>query len=545
MKGIAWAKQNWKKVSAAAAAAVLVCGLYFGLSPVLAQGADSGAVYKEETVSRGNLTVGVTESGSASLETKIVSYPVAVEVEEVYVKAGQRVTAGEALMKVDLAALQDEFSTLQNSYQSAVLKLQEAQLAQQTGAINAQYDYDSSLLSGETADSQYDYTISEINIEYNDAEDEVDSLTDQKAELMDQRSDLRTAQNAFKKAYSALEADKTTLLSDLKTSEPDIYDAYFTAVDNFSDAIMDCGGSWSSLSTLSDNDKSTEITLDGSYTQWTDYADDLYDDLTDQLSSVSGKLSTASLKLEKLESQMTLSELEAEATRNKSLLESENAGNIYEATIEQLATAVSSARATVNSYAKEIEKIRPYITDGVIIAETDGLVMSVGVSEGSSVNANSPLVSIATNTVYVLVSVSQEDIDDLELGQTVQLDFDAYSDEEFTGTVDSISYSAARMGSTSVSYSVTILVDGTPGKIYEGMTCDATFITKQEKDALYVSNRAITTASDGTQTVKVLTESGEIETRTVTTGFSDGRNVQVLSGLKEGETALIESMVNS
>ena len=38
---------------------------------------------------------------------------------------------------------------------------------------------------------------------------------------------------------------------------------------------------------------------------------------------------------------------------------------------------------------------------------------------------------------------------------------------------------------------------------------------------------------------------GETETVTVKTGFSDGRNVQILSGLEEGDIVLIESRVNS
>ena len=114
-----------------------------------------------------------------------------------------------------------------------------------------------------------------------------------------------------------------------------------------------------------------------------------------------------------------------------------------------------------------------------------------------------------------------------------------------SGTVDSISYSAARMGSTSVSYTVNVLMDGHPDNIYEGMTCDATFITRQEKDCIYVSFRAVATAADGTETVKRKNGAGEVETVPVKTGFSDGRNVQILSGLSEGDVVLIESKVNS
>jgi HlyD family secretion protein len=152
---------------------------------------------------------------------------------------------------------------------------------------------------------------------------------------------------------------------------------------------------------------------------------------------------------------------------------------------------------------------------------------------------------LATQTAYVTLSVSQDDIADLELGMAVDLAFDAYDEELFTGTIDSISYSAARMGSTSVSYTVNILMDGHPENIYEGMTCDATFVTRQETDCLYLPFRAVTTAADGSETVKRKTAAGETEIVPVKTGFSDGKNVQILSGLEEGDVVLIESRVNS
>ena len=85
-----------------------------------------------------------------------------------------------------------------------------------------------------------------------------------------------------------------------------------------------------------------------------------------------------------------------------------------------------------------------------------------------------------------------------------------------------------------------------PESIYEGMTCDATFITRQEKDCLYLAYRAVTTAADGTETVKRLDPAtGEAQVVPVTTGFSDGRSVQILSGLEEGDVVLIESRVKS
>ena len=273
--------------------------------------------------------------------------------------------------------------------------------------------------------------------------------------------------------------------------------------------------------------------------------DEEYDRVCDDYSSTSSDLATARLKLEQLESQQEMDVLTAEADKNQTVAENENADTVYSATISQLASAVSSAQAQVNEARRDLEEAAQYITDGVVTSPVDGLVMSVNYEAGDAVSADSALLNLATQTTYVTLSVSQDDIADLELGMEVQMTFDAYDDEVYTGTIDSISYSAARMGSTSVSYGVYILMDGHPENIYEGMTCDATFITRQELDCLYVSYRAVTTAEDGTETVKLLTDTGETVVTPVTTGFSDGQNVQILSGLEEGDVVLIESRVNS
>ena len=59
---------------------------------------------------------------------------------------------------------------------------------------------------------------------------------------------------------------------------------------------------------------------------------------------------------------------------------------------------------------------------------------------------------------------------------------------------------------------------------------------------LYVSNKAI--INEGTSYyVKMKDENGIIQKVQVITGFSDGINVEITSGLEEGDTVLIESQV--
>ena len=61
---------------------------------------------------------------------------------------------------------------------------------------------------------------------------------------------------------------------------------------------------------------------------------------------------------------------------------------------------------------------------------------------------------------------------------------------------------------------------------------------------MYVSNRAI--IRDGKKSyVKVKDADGDICTVEVTTGFSDGVNVEIIDGLSVGDVVLIESKVQN
>ena len=70
------------------------------------------------------------------------------------------------------------------------------------------------------------------------------------------------------------------------------------------------------------------------------------------------------------------------------------------------------------------------------------------------------------------------------------------------------------------------------------------FGEEKVQDVVMVSNRTVTT-ENGKSYVKVKNEDGSISTVEVETGFSNGSMVEIVSGLEEGQIALIESKVSS
>lgn len=71
------------------------------------------------------------------------------------------------------------------------------------------------------------------------------------------------------------------------------------------------------------------------------------------------------------------------------------------------------------------------------------------------------------------------------------------------------------------------------------MKAYATIILKEKVDVLTLSNKAIT-LENGRQYVLVRDENGELEKREIVTGFSDGRVSEILDGLAENETVVVQ-----
>ena len=129
----------------------------------------------------------------------------------------------------------------------------------------------------------------------------------------------------------------------------------------------------------------------------------------------------------------------------------------------------------------------------------------------------------------------------VNIGDTVDIDFLSYPDEIFAGYVSEIGSSSTSGNSATVSYPVTVVVTSSPDMLLSGMTANVTFITKQEKDVLYVSNKAVTTEGTESYVLRKQKDGGEEKVK-VEVGFSNG-SVAEIEGVSEGDTLLIKGKV--
>lgn len=447
-------------------------------------------VYKEVTVEKGNLTVGVTESGSVTIgtleqeleiestssgtsgstqsgenqgtaasNTSSGSSGEALEVEEVYVSVGQRVAAGTPILKFTAESVEAYRDALEDTVTEASVSVSEASLAAEQQKLEASYAYNLSVAEGSVAEANYQATLEEL------------------------AENLEKAQEAFDES---------------------------AALVNYYQEQIDAGV-----------------------------------DLSESLASEQENYNKLYNRLLAAQSSYTTKSIEAEAAYEKALLSSENAGSQYNLDASGADNEISAAQNTLADAKEALEEFDACVgEDGILYAEYTGTVMAVSYEAGDTISSDTSIVTFANDeAVTMSVSVSEEDIANIAVGDVVNIELTAYEDALYAGEVLGVDTSTSS-GSSTVSYEVTVAFTGDITGIYTDMTGNVTFIEKQVEDVLYVSNKAI--ISEGTVSyVKVKDADGTIRKVQVETGFSDGVNVEIASGVSEGETVLIESQVKA
>ena len=202
------------------------------------------------------------------------------------------------------------------------------------------------------------------------------------------------------------------------------------------------------------------------------------------------------------------------------------------------ANAVKNAQAEVDKAKKSLSEAQSLLDTPVLVAESDGIVTAIHYMPGEEVPADKAIVVIGdSQQKQVTISVSQEDIASVEIGQSVELRFSSAPESAVDGKVIKKSL-LPKDGGDGVSYEVTIALDEDDPELLEGMTCSVKFILKKVENVLTLANKAIT-LRDGKQFVTVKLPDGSHEEREIKTGFSDGRISEVTDGLSDGDIVVV------
>ncbi|MGN0665784.1 MAG: efflux RND transporter periplasmic adaptor subunit [Huintestinicola sp.] len=401
----------------------------------------------------------------------------------------------------------------------------------------------------ETAKEKYDKSVEAYQEAKTNYENAANLSSDGESKTEDLSSKLSEAEKAMKAAY--LEYNSANVA----------YSSYYRGLDEkISDKVTEFEDNIAELKKIQ---KAHEKETAAYKSEMDDYEDEIspyreeYEefksDFTDTYGqndedSISEKISD--LKKSITETELTIEEnaasessklLQARQQAQSAAAESDSAEAVYDQTVAALDNDVEKAEKEYNTAVQEYDDFKESISeDGILKASCSGIISSVSVSEGSSTQPNMTLVTIMdTKYIYLSASVSEEDVTSLYVGQACSVSLTAYENKSFEGTIHTISAEPAR-SSGSVTYTVTVkLTDESGLNVREGMTGEITFLQKQVTDVCYVNVNAIT-FRDGASYVKVYDENGNIIEQQVVTGFTDGRYVEIISGLSAGDKVLAE-----
>ncbi|GAA3940121.1 efflux RND transporter periplasmic adaptor subunit [Hymenobacter algoricola] len=266
----------------------------------------------------------------------------------------------------------------------------------------------------------------------------------------------------------------------------------------------------------------------------------------------------------------------------------------YNASQEEINSArqgIRAAQSNVQSAQASLEEARKNLNKTTIYAPVSGTVSKLNVKKGERVvgttqMAGTEIMRIANlNSMEVRVSVNENDIINVDLGDSAVVEVDSYAskDEKFRGIVTSIANTAkdALTAEAVTEFEVRIrllpesyrhLQRTVKGRsivpFRPGMTASVDVITDRKSNVLSVPLAAVTTRSDSTalegdkkgggmkvsrgssapkeagdkpapkidvQEVVFVVRNGKAVLTPVKTGISDFANIQILSGLQSGE----------
>jgi RND family efflux transporter MFP subunit len=170
----------------------------------------------------------------------------------------------------------------------------------------------------------------------------------------------------------------------------------------------------------------------------------------------------------------------------------------------------------------QLEKLADY----TIVAPMDGVVLRRDGEIGEIAETGQVLFRVGVpKPLQVVAEVNEEDIPRVAIGQTVLLRTDAFAGRRLDGKVHEITPMGDAAAKT---YRIRIaLPDDTP--LYVGMSVEANVVTREKRSALLVPADAVLG-----QQVLVL-DGDRVRLRKVEIGIRGTRNVEILSGVGEGE----------
>lgn len=550
--------KNKKKLligmGAAVAAAIMIVCICFAV-----RRGEETVVYRETMVEYGNLTVGITDEATVEIGTLEQTFDLDISalvdgdtesvnqtpgampvgggmgsgagmmsfgafdmaqssqsqsltVEQVNVAVGQEIKAGDVLYTLTLESVEEIRDTLSEDIADTKSDYEALQVEQEASRTQARQGYDTYVTNGKYAQLIYEEELKAYQEAVEDAvetvNDKQDTYNEKCLELTALSEELAQAQNFLKEAQAAVSENYAGRYENAY---------YYTVYLNTRDTAQ----------------------------KLADQLEEEFDGLNEEIEQLSLEIQAAVRTMNQSQRDYEKAKLDFGKTYDTDTYYANSASEWYGIQTASLDNALSSAKNSYDTAVKKLAEFDSVVQDNRIVSEYSGVVTQVLLSEGDTLSGGSSLLVMNNQeSVTMDVALSEEDYNTIEKERAVNIVFTAYPDELYFGVVTNVSDAEYDSSAGAVYYTVTVTVQGDVSGLYAGMTGEVTFVTNETKEVCYVSNRAI--IREGVKSyVKVRNDSGTVKKQEVITGFSDGVFVEIVEGLLEGDTVLVESKVEN
>lgn len=226
------------------------------------------------------------------------------------------------------------------------------------------------------------------------------------------------------------------------------------------------------------------------------------------------------------------------------------------------------AKSAYERVQSEMIKVRRNLEYAIITSPIDGIVINRAVEEGQTVAAgfSTPtLFTIANDLTQmrVIADVDEADIGQVEEGQNVKFQVDAYPEDVFEGKVTQIRLEATTTSNV-VTYEVVISAYNPDLKLKPGLTANVTIYTLERNNVLTIPSKALRFIPDEEilESLNLTVENPSIEApmgkrvvwqkngnmlvpKIITVGTSGLNVIEVVEGLGDGDEIALELSSNA
>jgi len=190
--------------------------------------------------------------------------------------------------------------------------------------------------------------------------------------------------------------------------------------------------------------------------------------------------------------------------------------------VQQAELALAAARSTLDNL--------------TLTAPTTATVVSVSANVGEAVGTSPVFKLVDVDTLHVRFYMEESDLDKVAVGYKVSVLFDALPNQKFTGEVTRIDPALVTVSNTpAVQAWARLDPPETARTLPVGLTAEVEIIAGEAYKTLLIPVQALRELAPGQFAVFVVDANGDLKLRPIEVGLRDFANVQVLSGLEQGE----------